>query len=394
MNRENLTRDAGQDGDCFGRCRASLTPLTLSCWMSRVSPYPTTPRSARPIADYGDTQSTRPLEIGRSVRPSTPTNPPFSNGPSRPQKSGLRRQTSISSIDSNATRDSRGDSALDTRRTPPRSRSRPTAMPISTSPVEMSPTSTASPGASATVNAALSALQNAGQRRRAMTAGSEDAEWERRRTLEQEAERQLQKRIKDRVPQRRAKGKAKAGDIDGMCFVVATAYNVVFTVVWDTAVLDQIQDEWEPCTSPDVRPIVPCEGLSYNTKVARSLALWISRSNFSMNRPREKTCALFNLPSVYYSTPSRDPLIVRSPLGPSLTVSDPPHRKPPGVCRSTTPPRINAGTTQQYPTIYEGSPSLFDGSQGVLRQQTRGSSADVVTTANFGGDDTDIGPNV
>ena len=164
--------------------------------------------------------------------------------------------------------------------------------------------------------------------------------------------------------------------------------------VWDTAVLDQIQDEWEPCTSPDVRPIVPCEGLSYNTKVARSLALWISRSNFSMNRPREKTCALFNLPSVYYSTPSRDPLIVRSPLGPSLTVSDPPHRKPPGVCRSTTPPRINAGTTQQYPTIYEGSPSLFDGSQGVLRQQTRGSSADVVTTANFGGDDTDIGPNV
>ena len=63
-----------------------------------------------------------------------------------------------------------------------------------------------------------------------MTAGSEDAEWERRRTLEQEAERQLQKRIKDRVPQRRAKGKAKAGDIDGMCFVVATAYNVVFTV--------------------------------------------------------------------------------------------------------------------------------------------------------------------
>ena len=144
-----------------------------------------------------------------------------------------------------------------------------------------------------------------------MTAGSEDAEWERRRTLEQEAERQLQKRIKDRVPQRRAKGKAKAGDIDGMCFAVATAYNVVFTVVWDTAVLDQIQDEWEPCTSPDVRPILSCEGLSCSTKVAKSLALWISRSNFSMNRRREKTCALFNLPSVCYSMPSRDPLIVR-----------------------------------------------------------------------------------
>lgn len=64
-----------------------------------------------------------------------------------------------------------------------------------------------------------------------MTAGSEDAEWERRRTLEQEAERQLQKRIKDRVPQRRARGKAKAGDIDGMCIaVVVAAYNMSFTV--------------------------------------------------------------------------------------------------------------------------------------------------------------------
>ncbi|KAF9650351.1 hypothetical protein BDM02DRAFT_3223223 [Thelephora ganbajun] len=169
--------------------------------MSRVSPYSATPRSTRPIADYGDTQSTRPLEIGRSIRPSTPTSSVFSNGPSRPQRSGLRaRQTSISSIDS-----------------------------------QMSPLSAASPGASTTMHAALSALQSAGRRRRAMTAGSEDAEWERQRTLEQEAERQLQKRIKDRVPQRRAKGKAKAGDID--------------------AVLDQIQDEWEPCTSPDFSPV-------------------------------------------------------------------------------------------------------------------------------------------
>lgn len=62
-----------------------------------------------------------------------------------------------------------------------------------------------------------------------MTAGSEDAEWERKRTLELEAERQLQKRIKDRVPQRRARGKAKAGDIDGMRTAVVAAYNVVFT---------------------------------------------------------------------------------------------------------------------------------------------------------------------
>jgi len=64
-----------------------------------------------------------------------------------------------------------------------------------------------------------------------MTAGSEDAEWERQRMLEQEAERQMQKRIKDRVPQKRAKGKAKAGDIDGMCIAfVVVAYTTGFTV--------------------------------------------------------------------------------------------------------------------------------------------------------------------
>ena len=64
-----------------------------------------------------------------------------------------------------------------------------------------------------------------------MTSGSEDAEWERQRTLDQEAERQLQKRIKDRVPQRRAKGKAKAGDIDGTSVVfVVVAYDVIFTI--------------------------------------------------------------------------------------------------------------------------------------------------------------------
>lgn len=64
-----------------------------------------------------------------------------------------------------------------------------------------------------------------------MTSGSEDAEWERKRTLEQEAERQLQKRIKDRVPQKRAKGKAKTGDIDGAAIVsVVVICDVIFTV--------------------------------------------------------------------------------------------------------------------------------------------------------------------
>jgi hypothetical protein len=64
-----------------------------------------------------------------------------------------------------------------------------------------------------------------------MTAGSDDVEWERQRSLEQEEERQLQKRIKDRVPQKRARGKAKAGDIDGTSITSAViSYCVVLMV--------------------------------------------------------------------------------------------------------------------------------------------------------------------
>lgn len=228
---EEVGRRRWSAKESLGCCRATPTSISLRRWMSRVSPYPTIPRSARPSADYGDTQSTRPLEIGRPVRPSTPTTPAFSNGPSRPQKSGLRkRQASVSSVDSRMNRDPRFDPTLESRQIQPRSRSRPTAMPISTSPEEMSPLSMTSPSTSATMNIALSALQSAGQRRRAMTAGSQDAELERRRTLEQEAEQQLQKRIKDRVPQRRARGKAKAGDIDGTSVALVVTHDAVFTV--------------------------------------------------------------------------------------------------------------------------------------------------------------------
>lgn len=89
-----------------------------------------------------------------------------------------------------------------------------------------------------------------------------------------------------------------------------------------SAVLDQIQDEWEPCTSSDVRHLVP-DKKPHITEVAKSSALLISRSNFSMNRPREKTCILSNPPSVYCSTLSRDPLTVRCSLGSSRAGSNP-----------------------------------------------------------------------
>ena len=88
--------------------------------MLRLPPgYPgsrrTSPRSAHLTADYDDPQSTRPFEIGRSIRPSAPTNSAFSDGPSWPQRSGLRtKRASILSVDPRTTRDSRLDPTSNT----------------------------------------------------------------------------------------------------------------------------------------------------------------------------------------------------------------------------------------------------------------------------------------
>ena len=62
----------------------------------------------------------------------------------------------------------------------------------------------------------LNAFQQAGaQRKRAMTNGTVDWEKDRQRELDEEAQRQ--KRIRDKVPGRRANGKTKAvGNIDCM----------------------------------------------------------------------------------------------------------------------------------------------------------------------------------
>ena len=69
------------------------------------------------------------------------------------------------------------------------------------------------------LNAALSAFQQAGARKRAATIGSMDREKEREQ--QQEEEMQRQKRIREKMPGRRPNGKSKAtGYIDG-------AYNVL-----------------------------------------------------------------------------------------------------------------------------------------------------------------------
>ncbi|OAX44421.1 hypothetical protein K503DRAFT_678876 [Rhizopogon vinicolor AM-OR11-026] len=77
----------------------------------------------------------------------------------------------------------------------------------------------------------MAAFKEAGARKRSMTNGSEDTAYEREKQREKEKEMMRQERIRERMPGRKATGKAKAGDID--------------------AVLDQIKDEWEFVIDPD-----------------------------------------------------------------------------------------------------------------------------------------------
>lgn len=66
------------------------------------------------------------------------------------------------------------------------------------------------------MSSVLSAFQSAGARKRTMTNGSEEMEYQRDRQKEIEAEKVRQQRIRDKVTGRRVNGKARAGDIDGM----------------------------------------------------------------------------------------------------------------------------------------------------------------------------------
>ncbi|TBU63725.1 Sec8 exocyst complex component-specific domain-containing protein [Dichomitus squalens] len=96
----------------------------------------------------------------------------------------------------------------------------------SSQPKELSPTGLA----------AIAAFQSIAGRRRGMsTDDMMDAEYEEQKRREIEMQKARQRRIKEKVPGRRATGKAKAGDID--------------------AVLDEIKDEWAVVTDPDFNPV-------------------------------------------------------------------------------------------------------------------------------------------
>lgn len=188
--------------------------------MSRVPPFPTRRRSPSSSASTPGAPSTRPLQISRPIqqRPETPdSHAPPTATPSRPQRSEMRGRTSGDGAErSSQYRDSVSTTRSDisgqfrsqqqatsqhSRGNPKRSLSGNTDDSTEASPVVL--------------GTVVSALQNAASRRRAMTNGSDDFEYQRQRQEEIEAEKARQQRIQEKALKR--KGTARTGDIDGAC---------------------------------------------------------------------------------------------------------------------------------------------------------------------------------
>ncbi|KAG1749817.1 Sec8 exocyst complex component-specific domain-containing protein [Suillus paluster] len=231
--------------------------------MSRISTFPLEPtepnRVPLPTNSNGSYSTTRPLQIARSPsRQAAPSNNTFASspkgpgfslpkGPFRPQRSELRprqlsehserastssRATQLEDYAARDRRDSSSTTRSDSSAAPQYNNGSIGAVnnrhrvdiPRSSTYDETSPTTPA-------LASVMAAFREAGARKRAMTNGSEDIAYEQEKQREKEMEMRRQERIRERMPGRKATGKAKAGDID--------------------AVLDQIKDEWEFVIDPD-----------------------------------------------------------------------------------------------------------------------------------------------
>ncbi|KAF5352783.1 hypothetical protein D9756_006065 [Leucocoprinus leucothites] len=222
--------------------------------MSRAPPFPTARRSpsqtrqspypAQPASAPGS--SIRPLQISRPnpiSRPESPSNLPRSSpgyapntapiGPARPQRSELRgrRPENGNERASLASGDQYRDSTSTTR-SDMSAQLRSQQAAARPNPPSRKTTGNADDGAETTptsLNSVLNAFQSAGSRRRAMTNGSDDFEFQRQRQAEIEAEKARQQRYQERALKKTRT--ARAGDID--------------------AVLDEIKDGWEFVIEPD-----------------------------------------------------------------------------------------------------------------------------------------------
>ncbi|KAJ3554644.1 hypothetical protein NM688_g3000 [Phlebia brevispora] len=231
--------------------------------MSRVPPFPSARRAQTPSTseyDYGppSPNTTRPLQINRPPRPTTPSrsaamsSSPSGPGPARPPRSGLRSRkvseytgSDRLSIDSNGgdyrdQRDSIDTSRSDSSQPPPRPpRSNISGTPAATNghlkpPPSRSPTSPEelSPSSMAVLAMFQSVMQ---KKRRGMTDDDYlEAEYEKEKEKELAIQQVRQRRLRERMPGRKAT-ETKAGDID--------------------AVLDEIKDEWEMVINPDFNPV-------------------------------------------------------------------------------------------------------------------------------------------
>ncbi|KAG2154660.1 Sec8 exocyst complex component-specific domain-containing protein [Suillus clintonianus] len=252
--------------------------------MSRIPTFPLEPtdpnRIPLPNNSNGSYSTTRPLQIARppsrqgapsnnTLASSSPKGPGFSSpkGPLRPQRSELRpRQVSEhserASTSSRATqledyaardrRDSSSTTRSDSSGVPQyhngsigaaNSRVR-VDIPRSSAYDETSPTTPA-------MASVMAAFREAGARKRAMTNGSDDIAYEQEKQREKEMEMKRQERIRERMPYRKATGKAKAGDID--------------------AVLDQIKDEWEFVIDPDFNNVDLALSLLDDTSIGKDI---------------------------------------------------------------------------------------------------------------------------
>lgn len=216
--------------------KASVRTAPLLATMSRASPFPTSsarrPRTPIDSSSYGEelhpySSPTRPLQISRSSRAETIGSP---NGPSRPLRSELRsRQVSeySNSDQASSSRQAwdvghmRDRGSVSTTRSDGsmgntyRARANSSGQRTVDTNVKRSQTQDSETTVSPSHMAAIMAFQNAGQRKRAQTNGSDDFEYEKEKRQARERERLMQERIKQKAPGRRMNGKAKAGDIDG-----------------------------------------------------------------------------------------------------------------------------------------------------------------------------------